>query len=434
MRVLDGWLRQAAASTAVVAIGAVLAGCGTSTPTGPTAIDPSTVPRDVSSAATLTTSNASRPSPEGSANTQTTVAWSCFAATSGAFDAASNCPTQRGSQGHSTQSVAVSPVITAAPTSLQFYLQGNTVVLSWTPPPAPNTPTSYVIEAGTTSGATNIAVFDTGSTGTILTVSGVPPGTYFVRVRARDASGGGPASNEVTVIIPEPPAAPSPCTFAQRAPRNLVGIPVGMSVLLDWAGPHPSCPDADRYIIQAGSAPGASNLAQVATLINVSNFGVPVVSPGTYYVRVLAQFGALVGPPSNEVAVTVTGVDPPGTTRWAGLVANGEGVSTSGDPDCGTVRADLSLTIVPSGGSFFAISTFALRSTSTCPELVGFTDIAPVVGTVTGSFSGGAGSFSVVGRDGTTVTGTFASGRMTGTVTILEDGVPIVGSFVARQQ
>jgi len=60
--------------------------------------------------------------------------------------------------------------------------------------------TTFVIEAGSAPGATNIAVFDTGGSGTALTAVATP-GTYFVRVRARNTCGTSPPSNEVVVTV-----------------------------------------------------------------------------------------------------------------------------------------------------------------------------------------------------------------------------------------
>ena len=62
-------------------------------------------------------------------------------------------------------------------------------------------PVSYVIEAGATTGAANLAVIDTGGPGLSLAAN-APPGRYFVRVKARTACGAGPASNEVIINVP----------------------------------------------------------------------------------------------------------------------------------------------------------------------------------------------------------------------------------------
>jgi predicted phage tail protein len=59
----------------------------------------------------------------------------------------------------------------------------------------------YLIEAGSQSGSANLAAVPVGNVLSFST-AGVPPGTYFVRVRAFNAGGQGPPSNEATVVVP----------------------------------------------------------------------------------------------------------------------------------------------------------------------------------------------------------------------------------------
>jgi hypothetical protein len=78
---------------------------------------------------------------------------------------------------------------------------GSTVTFTWTAP-AIGTPSSYVLEAGSAPGLSNLAVFDTGTMATTFVVPGVPPGAYYVRLRARNAQGPGVSSDERLVIVP----------------------------------------------------------------------------------------------------------------------------------------------------------------------------------------------------------------------------------------
>ncbi len=57
--------------------------------------------------------------------------------------------------------------------------------------------TSYIVEAGSFPGGTNLAIVDTGSASPSFTATGVPPGDYHVRVRAKNACGTSGPSNEV---------------------------------------------------------------------------------------------------------------------------------------------------------------------------------------------------------------------------------------------
>ena len=81
-------------------------------------------------------------------------------------------------------------------------MTGSTVALRWLAPYAwLGTATSYLVRAGSAPGLSNLAQANTGS-GTTAVFSGVPPGTYYVRVHAVNGLGAGVASNEVKVVVP----------------------------------------------------------------------------------------------------------------------------------------------------------------------------------------------------------------------------------------
>jgi hypothetical protein len=82
------------------------------------------------------------------------------------------------------------------PSNLRAAVNGQLVTLTWNGAPGA---TSYIVEAGSASGLANLAAVDVGP-GTTLTAN-APPGTYFVRVRMRNACGATAASNEITVTV-----------------------------------------------------------------------------------------------------------------------------------------------------------------------------------------------------------------------------------------
>src|SRR5262249_3955822 len=87
------------------------------------------------------------------------------------------------------------------PTGLTASSSGSNVTLNWSAPSS-GTPTAYIIEAGSTPGATNLANADLGSAATSATFNGVGRGTYYVRLRARNTCGASGPSNEVLLIVP----------------------------------------------------------------------------------------------------------------------------------------------------------------------------------------------------------------------------------------
>jgi hypothetical protein len=87
-----------------------------------------------------------------------------------------------------------------APTGLAATVVGNAVGITWTPPTSGGTPSGYRLEAGYAPGAANAALINT--TVPALAAAGVPPATYYVRVRAFNAAGLGPPSSEVTIAVP----------------------------------------------------------------------------------------------------------------------------------------------------------------------------------------------------------------------------------------
>src|SRR5262245_31546747 len=76
----------------------------------------------------------------------------------------------------------------AAPTLLAASSSGSPVALKWTAPTTGGPPSGYIIEAGSVSGAANLATLPTGSTATSYSTTGVSAGTYFVRVRATNSA------------------------------------------------------------------------------------------------------------------------------------------------------------------------------------------------------------------------------------------------------
>jgi hypothetical protein len=198
----------------------------------------------------------------------------------------------------------ISAAVSSAPIGLSASVNGNTVTLAWSPPALQDQPvTSYVVEAASMPNFSipNLASFDTTNPSTGLTAPGVPAGTYYVRVRARNALGLSAPSNEVQVVVG---AVQTGCPGSPRsmtASRSAVGI-----VSLSWLAPLVG--SAQSYLIEAGSAPGLANLANMNTGGTRLQFAAGTVPPGSYYVRARAQAaGCPSSAPSNEALLVVPG-------------------------------------------------------------------------------------------------------------------------------
>jgi hypothetical protein len=207
----------------------------------------------------------------------------------------------------SLASGAAPDTLLSAPTNLTAQVVGSTVMLTWLAP-SPGAPVaSYIIEAGSAPGQANLVSLTVGAT-TNLSVSAVPAGTYYVRVRASNVAGTGAPSNEVAVVVSSGCVAPSAPTLV------LINNTAG-NVALSWtlaAGVPTS------YALQAGSNPGLANFANVNLGNGGRTFSTSGVPSGTYYVRVYARNACGLSPPSNELTIFVGTAQPTSFIRFQG--------------------------------------------------------------------------------------------------------------------
>ena len=183
-----------------------------------------------------------------------------------------------------------------APSGLTATSSGSTVTLSWTAPASGGAATAYVIEAGSSSGLANLANFSTGSTATTFSAGGVGAGVYYVRVRASNGAGTSGASNEAVLTVGAAcsgaPPPPSGFTLTQNA-NHTVSFAWGASAT------------ATTYVIEAGSVPGAANLANADLGSSATGATFTGVGSGTYYVRLRARNSCGTSGVSNEVTLVV---------------------------------------------------------------------------------------------------------------------------------
>ncbi len=173
------------------------------------------------------------------------------------------------------------------PTGHAVQVANLNVALSWN---ASAGATSYVLEAGTSSGLANLLNLNVG-TATTLAAAG-PRGSFFTRVRAVNACGMSGPSNEASFTLgcSAPPVAPTMLTFSKA----------GSLVTLNWS----AAPGAASYRLRVGTAPGLTNLLDAdvggVTGLQANAAGLP---PGQYFVRVVAVNACGISAASNEVSI-----------------------------------------------------------------------------------------------------------------------------------
>lgn len=89
-----------------------------------------------------------------------------------------------------------------APLNLDSAVDASSVGLSWQTAEVSAAISHFRLEAGSVSGAANLATFIVPASERGLTIPGVPSGTYFVRVRAVNHTGSSGPSNEIIVTVP----------------------------------------------------------------------------------------------------------------------------------------------------------------------------------------------------------------------------------------
>jgi hypothetical protein len=179
-----------------------------------------------------------------------------------------------------------------APTGLTADLSGRVAMLRWNAPAG--LVDGYVLEAGSAPTAANLAILPV-TTASFVSPQ-LAPGRYFVRVRARNSAGLGNPSPDLTLDVPE--------ASVPGAPGMLAAAVTGRTISLSWNAPTTGGAGIE-YVVEAGSAAGASNIGAFSTGVTPS-FTAQNVPAGVYFVRVRARSEAGVGPASNEVTLVVT--------------------------------------------------------------------------------------------------------------------------------
>lgn len=199
-----------------------------------------------------------------------------------------------GLRGPASSDVSFTIGVPGPPRNLTATVVGNTVSFSWLPPATGGAATGYLLDAGSGPGLSNILSGAGVGAGTSTGVTGVPPGHFYVRLRAQNALGAGAASNQVDFTV-------GPSCILPSAPQNFTLTKTGNVLRATWAPPAGGVPTA--YIVQAGTPGGGANLFNGS--VGLTTTVAASVPNGTYFVRVMAINGCGTGPATGIAQISL---------------------------------------------------------------------------------------------------------------------------------
>jgi hypothetical protein len=175
-------------------------------------------------------------------------------------------------------------------TGLSARADGHELNLAWSPAVGAS---SYVVEAGSSAGLTNLAAMSTTATQFSATA---PSGIYFIRLRAQSLAGLGPPSNEVRVAL-----GPDACSAPPATPSDVRASANGSIVTMQWDAPTNAA--VTNYVVEVSASANAPPYFRVGAGRRTS---VASSAPsGEYFLRVKAENGCGVSAPSGSLRVAV---------------------------------------------------------------------------------------------------------------------------------
>jgi polysaccharide biosynthesis protein PslG len=94
---------------------------------------------------------------------------------------------------------AASLPVPGTPTNLTASTSASGVTITWNAPATGPAPDSYTMEVGSAAGLSDLAVLSTAAP--VFTAASVPSGTYYIRVRARNAAGAGTPTADAALVV-----------------------------------------------------------------------------------------------------------------------------------------------------------------------------------------------------------------------------------------
>jgi hypothetical protein len=185
----------------------------------------------------------------------------------------------------------------SAPQNLTGSNSASAITLQWAAPAAAGCsapPSGYMLEIGNATGLSNLANVSVGSVTTLsIPATGVPAGTYYFRVRAKNATGEGAPSNEVVLTYAVP-----------NAPTALTVTKGTSSVTVAWKAPSGGA-TVTGYVLEVGSATGLSDRGKYTLGVTPTTFTGALPAKGTYFMRIRAQGASGTSAPTNEVKLVI---------------------------------------------------------------------------------------------------------------------------------
>ena len=215
-----------------------------------------------------------------------------------------------------TATVPVSTSTTAPlrPVNVRASVSGTQVTVTWQRNPSGGAPTSYILYIGRTMWGSE--VINGRSLGNVLSATlTLSTGSYYVRLRARNALGNSASSDPVLFRIGS----------QLSSPTDLTANWSGTQTTLTWVASSADSPETapTDYVIEAGTAPGLADVAAVK-VGEETTFSTDVPY-GVYYVRVRAMNDHGDSNPTEELVVAA-----PGSAQAPeALTTSGEGTTVN---------------------------------------------------------------------------------------------------------
>ncbi|HUE88591.1 MAG TPA: fibronectin type III domain-containing protein [Vicinamibacterales bacterium] len=178
----------------------------------------------------------------------------------------------------------------SSPADLAVEQSGASITLRWTLPTDGPPRTGLRLEVGSAEGRTDLLRLDLAPTATSYTAV-APPGSYFARVRSLAGIDESLPTPDVSFAVGRP-----------AAPLDVTAVAEGTRLTVQWTPPSTFAPAA--YVLEAGSAEGASDFARVLVAGGATSLTIDAPA-GRYWGRLVSVDAAGGRTPGGELLIDV---------------------------------------------------------------------------------------------------------------------------------